>query len=88
MDNNIGMNQQQMSMKALENATDLTCKARLTNLEHGVEKVCGSKHFQEVFMLKKISALASPTGQVAVIPIQLYSCAVCGTSLELEDLTK
>ena len=88
MDNNIGMNQQQMSMKALENATDLTCKARLTNLEQGVEKVCGSKHFQEVFMLKKISALASPTGQVAVIPIQLYSCAVCGTSLELEDLTK
>ena len=88
MDNNIGMNQQQMSMKALENATDLTCKARLTNLEQGVEKVCGSKHFQEVFMLKKISALASPTGQVAVIPVQLYSCAVCGTSLELEDLTK
>ena len=88
MDNDIGMNQQQMSMKALENATDITCKAVLRNLDKGIEKVCGSKHFQEVYQLKKISALASPTGQVAVIPIQLYRCAVCGTSLEMEDLTK
>ena len=88
MDNDIGMNQQQMTMKALENAIDITCKARLTNLEQGVEKICGSKHFQEVYQLKKISALASPNGQVAVIPVQLYRCAVCGTSLEMEDLTK
>ena len=88
MDNDLGLGQQQMSMNAIENATDITCKARLTNLEQGVEKVCGSRHFQEVYQLKKISALASPTGKVAVIPVQLYRCAVCGTPLELEDLTK
>ena len=88
MDNDIGMGQQQMSMNALENATDITCKAKLTNLEQGMEKICGSRHFQEVYQLKKISALASPTGKVAVIPVQLYRCAVCGTPLELEDLTK
>lgn len=82
------MNQQQMSMKALENATDITCKARLTNLEQGLERMCGSKHFRDVFQLKKISALASPSGQVAVIPVQLYECSSCGTPLEMEDLTQ
>ena len=30
------------------------------------------------FFLKKLSALVSPTGQEAIIPVQVYSCGNCG----------
>ena len=29
--------------------------------------------------MKKISALMSPTGQEAIIPVQVFSCGNCGT---------
>ena len=30
------------------------------------------------FLKKKISALMSPTGKEAIVPIQVYSCGNCG----------
>ena len=40
---------------------------------------CGNASFIQAFFLKKISALVSPTGKEAVIPIQVFSCGNCGT---------
>ena len=40
---------------------------------------CGNASFIQAFFLKKISALMSPTGKEAVIPIQVFSCGNCGT---------
>ena len=40
---------------------------------------CGNASFIPAFFLKKVSALMSPTGQEAIIPIQVYSCGNCGT---------
>ena len=39
---------------------------------------CGNASFIQSFFLKRISALMSPTGQEAVIPVQVYSCGNCG----------
>ena len=39
---------------------------------------CGNASFIQAFFLKKISALMSPTGQEAIVPIQVYSCGNCG----------
>jgi ribosomal protein S27AE len=39
---------------------------------------CGNASFIPAFFLKKISALVSPTGQEAIVPIQVYSCGNCG----------
>ena len=39
---------------------------------------CGNGVFIQSFFLKKISALVSPTGQEAIIPVQVYSCGNCG----------
>ena len=39
---------------------------------------CGNGLFIQSFFLKKISALMSPTGQEAIIPVQVYSCGNCG----------
>lgn len=40
---------------------------------------CGSKLFKEVYALKKISTIISPTGKEETIPIPFYACAECGT---------
>ena len=39
---------------------------------------CGNIVFIPAFFLKRLSPLVSPTGQEALIPIQVYSCGNCG----------
>lgn len=39
---------------------------------------CGNKTFDAVLILKKLSALLSPTGKQEVIPIQTLACHKCG----------
>lgn len=39
---------------------------------------CGSKIFTEAIVLKKVSALLSPTGKDELYPIPVYVCAKCG----------
>ena len=40
---------------------------------------CGNASFIQAFFLKKVSALMSPTGKEAIIPVQVFSCGNCGT---------
>jgi len=40
---------------------------------------CGNASFIQSFFLKKISALMSPTGKEAIVPVQVFSCGNCGT---------
>jgi hypothetical protein len=39
---------------------------------------CQCKGFQQTMMLKKLSALISPTGQEAIIPVAAFACQSCG----------
>ena len=39
---------------------------------------CKCKGFKQTMMLKKLSALVSPTGQEAIIPVAAFACEVCG----------
>ena len=41
-------------------------------------KECENYLFISSFVIKRISALMSPTGQEALVPIQVYSCGNCG----------
>ena len=48
-----------------------------------------------LFILKKLSAIVSPNGQEALVPVQVYSCGNCGKVAEgflegsgLEEETK
>ena len=54
------------------NNVDLT---HATTLE--CEK-CKCKGFKQTLMLKKLSALVSPTGQEAMIPVAAFCCEQCG----------
>lgn len=50
----------------LENAQDVTCDN------------CGNYTFQEVVLMKRVSAIVSPTGKEAIVPIPTFSCNACG----------
>ena len=50
----------------------------LSQAENIVCKSCGNYSFIQSFFLKRISALMSPTGKEAIVPVQVYSCGNCG----------
>ena len=50
----------------------------LTQADTVLCEKCSNGLFIQSFFLKKISALMSPTGQEAIIPVQVYSCGNCG----------
>jgi len=39
---------------------------------------CENETFVQVYKMRKLSALLSPTGQPTMIPIQVFACAKCG----------
>ena len=39
---------------------------------------CGNYTFNEVLLMKSLSALVSPTGKDAVVPIPTFACNACG----------
>ena len=39
---------------------------------------CENETFTQVYRMRKLSALLSPTGEPAKIPIQIFACAKCG----------
>ncbi len=45
-------------------------------------KDCNNYLWIQSFILEKLSALVSPTGQEALIPVQVYSCGNCGKVAE------
>lgn len=58
----------------LKDADDLECEN------------CGCIYFTQVYRVKKISALFSPTGQETFAPLQMMKCIQCGEIIdELEN---
>jgi len=48
---------------------------------------CNNKGFRQTMMLKKLSALVSPNGQEAIIPVMAFACDKCGhINKEFEDM--
>jgi|TARA_B100001094_G_scaffold270240_1_gene274966 hypothetical protein len=60
------MNQQEVQVD-ISKADDITCEVQ----------DCGSTYFQPVMAMKRLSPLVSPTGQEAIVPIQVYACIKC-----------
>ena len=50
----------------LTHATDIECEK------------CKNKGFRQTMMLKRLSALMSPSGQEAIIPVMAFACDACG----------
>ena len=58
--------QKQQINTMLKSATDLACEK------------CESTAFSQVWFVKRVSPLASPSGDEVTIPIQSFQCAGCG----------
>ena len=41
-------------------------------------EACGNYLFITAHVIKRISPIMSPTGQEAMVPVQVYSCGNCG----------
>jgi len=39
---------------------------------------CENETFQQVYQMRKLSALLSPTGKPTMIPVQVFACTKCG----------
>jgi len=49
---------------------------------------CGSPIFEQVFMMRKVSALISPSGKAEFFQIPLVLCKACGEPFDEEDEEK
>lgn len=39
---------------------------------------CGNYSFEQVVLMKRLSALMSPTGKEGIVPIPVFACNACG----------
>ena len=61
------MEQKQIDLSQIIHlATDLSCES------------CTNHTFTEVVLIKKFSALVSPTGQEIMAPMPVFACNACG----------
>ena len=84
-----------MNMKARKPLPQAQSKVDLSTAETMKCEQCGSTLFNTAFVIKRVSAIVSPTGQEAIVPIQVYSCDGCskvpklfleGTGMEEEQI--
>ena len=47
---------------------------------------CENPVFIQGYIIKKISAILSPTGKEVIAPIQVFNCGNCGEMLPLADI--
>ena len=65
---------QQQVQVDLKDADTMKCQA------------CGNSIFIQGYVIKKISAIVSPTGKEVIAPIQVFNCVNCGEMLPLQEL--
>ena len=46
---------------------------------------CEGEFFTPSFMIKKLSALQSPSGQKMFVPVQIFRCDECGLPINTDD---
>ncbi len=71
-----------MSMHPQKPLPKAQVKVDLKDAETIKCKSCNNYLFITSFILKRLSALVSPNGQEALIPVQVYSCGNCGEVAE------
>lgn len=58
-----------------------TAQGQGVNITQTTETICencGKEAFQEAVILRKISALLSPTGKEGFVPVPVFACVACG----------
>ena len=72
-----------MTMKPMKPLPQQQVKVDLQDAETMVCQKCENPVFIQGYVIKKISAIVSPTGQEVIAPVQVFNCGNCGTMLPL-----
>jgi len=64
---------------------NLKMKMLLNEADDAGCKNCAAIYFEPIFRVKRISAIMSPTGKEAIVPVQVLRCQECHAILN--DLT-
>ena len=74
-----------MNMKAQKPLPKTQVNVDLSDAETMSCGKCDNKIFIQGYVIKKISAIISPTGQEVIAPVQVFNCGNCGALLPLGD---
>ena len=74
-----------MSMRPRKPLPKQQVQVDLTDAETLACGKCDNKIFIQGYVIKKISAIISPTGQEVIAPVQVFNCGNCGELLPLGD---
>ena len=74
-----------MNMKAQKPLPKAQVNVDLSDAETMSCGKCDNKIFIQGYVVKKISAIISPTGQEVIAPVQVFNCGNCGELLPLGD---
>ena len=75
-----------MSTKPMKPLPQQKVQVDLTEAETMNCEQCNNKIFIQGYVIKKISAIMSPTGQEVIAPVQVFNCGNCGEILPLADV--
>ena len=67
-----------MNMKARKPLPKAKQSIDLSQAETMKCESCKNSLFIESYVLKRLSAIVSPNGQEAIVPIQVFACGNCG----------
>ena len=75
-----------MSTKPMKPLPKANVKVDLSDGDIMKCQSCENPVFIQGYIIKKISAILSPTGKEVIAPIQVFNCGNCGEMLPLADL--
>ena len=72
-----------MSMKPMKPLPKQQVKVDLSDADTMKCQKCENPIFIQGYIIKRISAIVSPTGQEVIAPVQVFNCGNCGELLPL-----
>ena len=77
-----------MSLKPQKPLPQQKVKVDLAEAETMNCQKCNNKIFIQGYVIKKISAIMSPTGEEVIAPVQVFNCGNCGEILPLNEINE
>ena len=77
-----------MSMKPMKPLPKQQVQIDLSDADTMKCQKCENPVFIQAYVIKKISAIVSPTGKEVIAPIQVFNCGNCGEMLPLKEVNE
>ena len=77
-----------MSTKPMKPLPQAQVKVDLSEADTMKCQKCENSIFIQGYVIKRISAIVSPTGEEVIAPIQVFNCGNCGEMLPMKELNE